>query len=53
MHQSPERLQHEGPGPAIGFHWKVQRCGVAQEIGRERWGEPDGGLRAYDDNAVD
>ena len=50
MHQSPERLHREGTWSAIGFHWKVQRCGVAQEIGRERWG---GGLRASDDNAVD
>jgi len=29
MHQSPERLHREGTWSAIGFHWKVQRCGVA------------------------
>ena len=49
MHQSPERLHREGTRSAIGFHWKAQRCGVAQEIGRERGGN---GLRAYGNNAV-
>ena len=49
MHQSPERLHRERTWSAIGFHWKGS-VAVWHRKSAERVG---GGLRAYDDNAVD